>query len=109
MDEVTGFYAVKLIEEPRKGSASTWFAEHPSLPQCHAVGRTQEEALANLDRSRAAWLSWAEAQEVQIPAPEEAAAITVQYATRKDSSQTRDVNAGEDIGSKQTFEVVGAA
>lgn len=109
MDEVTGFYAVRLIEEPRKGSASTWFAEHPGMPQCHAVGRTQEEALANLDRTRAAWLSWADAQGVQIPAPQAAPAITVQYAIRKDASQTRDADAAEDIGSRKTFEVAGAA
>jgi predicted RNase H-like HicB family nuclease len=109
MDEATGFYAVRLIEEPQKGSASTWFAELPGLPQCHAVGRTQEEALANLDRTRAAWLSWAEAQGVPIPAPQPAPAITVQYAIRKEASQTRDADAGEDIGSRKTFEVAGAA
>ena len=102
MDELTGFYAVRLIEEIHKGAPATWFAEHPELPQCHAVGLTQEAALENLDRTRAAWLSWAASHDVKIPDAHDAPAISVQYAIRRDLPEAKEA---ADVGIVETFRV----
>lgn len=99
-----GNYAVRLIEEPQPGGESTWFAEHPALPGCHAVGRTLEEAQINLERSRDAWLEWARREGVDVPPPpEQEASVTVQYSTKRDLSETRGM-AAEPV-EQQTIQV----
>jgi len=91
-----GYYFVQLVEELHPDHHMTWFAEHPELPGCNAVGDSQSEALANLEKSREAWLLWARQHELPIPQPREHPSIAVQYANRP--GQTPAEEAGADQG-----------
>lgn len=107
MDERPGgYYTVQLTEEPHEGGA-TWFAEHPDLPGCHAVGATPDDASTNLDRSREAWLKWAEEKGVQFPPPQDEPSTFVQYAIHRDVTRTKGTAA--DIADQQTIAVTKAA
>jgi predicted RNase H-like HicB family nuclease len=104
MDEMqSGYYTVHLTEELHEGGEPTWFAEHPDLPGCHAVGTTPDEASANLDKSRDAWLKWAGDHSVPYPPPEEEPSTFVQYAIHRNVSRTKGTAA--DIADQQTFAV----
>jgi predicted RNase H-like HicB family nuclease len=99
----TGYYVVTLVEEVHPDGRSSWYAEHRDLHGCHAVGWTQDEALTNLERSREAWLLWAEEHDAAVPAPRENPEIIVQYSTRRDATQAQAM--GADLGSENTIRV----
>jgi len=46
-----------------------YVADIPDLEACSAFGRTPREALAELERAKAAWLEAARAEGKPIPAP----------------------------------------
>jgi len=46
-----------------------YIADIPDLEACSAFGRTAQEALAELERAKAAWLEAARAAGKPIPAP----------------------------------------
>lgn len=46
-----------------------YIADIPDLDACSAVGRTPEEALAELERARELWIAAARATGKPIPAP----------------------------------------
>ncbi len=54
-----------LIEEEGGG----WYAEIPELPGCSSDGETREEALANLEDAKAAWIDTARSLNRDIPEP----------------------------------------
>jgi predicted RNase H-like HicB family nuclease len=84
------FYAIRLVEQRIPGSgASAWFAEHPALSGCHAVGKTPSQALAGLERSREAWLSVAQENGLEIPKPEETRQLAVIYLRKRLAARTR--------------------
>ena len=78
----SGYYEVRLIEELGPDQTSTWFAVHPDLPGCHAVGITQAEALDNLHKSRKAWLSLARESDIPVAESQEHPSVVIQYAMR---------------------------
>lgn len=63
-------YAIRLAEQRMPDRSIAWFAEHPELPGCHAVARTEGEALGELARSTEAWLTVARELGKRIPEPE---------------------------------------
>jgi predicted RNase H-like HicB family nuclease len=83
-----GHYPLVLIEELQV-NGSTWYAEHPDLPGCHAVGNTMSEAQENLDQSREAWLAWAQGQEMEVPEPAEDPTVSIVYAVRPAAARTK--------------------
>jgi len=89
-----GYFATLVLEEPRAGEPSVWFAEHPALPGCHGVGSSVDGALESLERSRNAWLSWARNHDVPIPPMQEQPSVFIQYAARSDVAH------GAEIGSE---------
>jgi predicted RNase H-like HicB family nuclease len=95
-----GSYGVVVREELRSATESVWTADHPQLSGCVATGRTEDEAVENLAKSRDAWLSWARAHSVPIPAPSETVSVTVIYAPRPASAAESSLN----IGSTMIFE-----
>jgi predicted RNase H-like HicB family nuclease len=46
-----------------------YIADIPDLEACSAFGRTPQEALAELEQAKAAWLAAARAEGKAIPAP----------------------------------------
>jgi len=46
-----------------------YIADIPDLPHCSAFGETQEEALAEVLKAKAAWLKAAKAEGKKIPKP----------------------------------------
>lgn len=46
-----------------------YVADIPDLPVCSAFGQTPAEALAEVERAKAAWLEAAQAEGKPIPAP----------------------------------------
>lgn len=48
---------------------ASYIADIPDLESCSALGATPEEALAELERAKAAWLEAARAQGKPIPPP----------------------------------------
>ena len=46
-----------------------WVADVPDLKSCSAVGRTPEEALAEVERAIEAWLEAARAHGLAVPPP----------------------------------------
>lgn len=46
-----------------------YIADIPDLEACSAFGRTPQEALAELERAKAAWLESARAEGKPIPSP----------------------------------------
>lgn len=46
-----------------------YIADIPDLETCSAFGRTPEEALAQVERAKAAWLEAAKAAGKPVPAP----------------------------------------
>jgi len=46
-----------------------YIADIPDLPSCSAFGATAEEALAEVERAKAAWLEAARAEGTPIPPP----------------------------------------
>jgi predicted RNase H-like HicB family nuclease len=95
-------YSTRAIEERLPDGRYVWFAYHPALPGCHAVGRDVGEATANLDRTREAWLSWADAHDVPVTPPVPNPSLSVQYAPRLDAAPAQD--AGTE-GTHQTIPV----
>jgi len=79
-----GYFDTLVVEEARTAQPSTWFAVHPALTGCHAIGSSVEDALDSLERSRNAWLSWARDHGVSIPPTREHPSIVIQYAIRSD-------------------------
>lgn len=103
-DPRDGFYLTRLVEETLNEEGTVWFAEHPDLVGCNATGSTQDEALANLERSRDAWLAWAEERhDFAIPEPREDPCVQVVYALRRDVEVAKDE--GADIGSQASYDV----
>jgi predicted RNase H-like HicB family nuclease len=58
-------YPALLVAEPEGG----YTALHPDLEGCVAVGKTLEEALANLEEARKLWLETAYKHETKFPCP----------------------------------------
>ena len=86
MDNITGSlqYAIRLVEQLEKEDNVTWYADHPALPGCHAVGRTAGEALDRLEQAREAWIAVSRQLGDEIPEPIEEERILIQYALRKE-------------------------
>ncbi len=101
-----GYYAILLVEELAADGGHTWYAGHPELPGCHAVARTEEEAISGLDQSRAAWLQWATAHGIEVPRPRENPLVTVQYAIRPKSARAKE--ADTEVEFRETYEVASA-
>ena len=78
--ELEAEFSVFLVEERRADGSAVWTALHPELQGCNATGVSQPEALANLNRSREAWLAVAERTGTSIPVPVGGASITTIYS-----------------------------
>lgn len=98
-----GFYLTRLCEEPARDGSTSWFADHPRLPGCHAVGRDIDEAVARLNEARDAWLDWAQKHDVPVPDPDTDPHVQIQYALRPDSSAP--VENHPDLGTSEAFKV----
>ena len=72
-------YSIYLLEEASPGGGTHWLALHPDLVGCHAIGHTEEEALAELGEARDTWLRVTAAQGGTIPPEQSDPAITIQY------------------------------
>ena len=86
---MSGFYTTRLIQEKLPDGEIVWYADHPELHGCHAVGNTIEEAQANLERSKEAWLQVAGQRGIDIPPPREHPVLQMQYLYRVDVSETQ--------------------
>lgn len=93
-------YSVRLIEERLPDGRYTWFAYHPSLPGCHAVGVDMTEATSNLERTREAWLAWADKENLPVPPLEEQPKTSILYAPRVE------VPSAEVGGSEGSYETI---
>ena len=62
-------YATRLVEQLATDGTVTWYADHPALPGCHAVGPSQEEALLRLDQARDAWIAVSNQLGDEVPSP----------------------------------------
>ena len=94
-DQGGGYFPISVTEEISNDGSSVWTAVHTTLPGCNAVGKTLDEAVENLAKSREAWL--ATANEHHIPVPEKSAEQTVAivYAIREGSAPSQS-DAGAD-------------
>lgn len=72
-------YAIRLVEERSPDGETHWFAAHPALPGCHAIGRTQNEAITELNESRESWLRVAQENDGRIPAEDQLQIVQVEY------------------------------
>ena len=75
----TGF-SIFLVEELRADGSVVWTALHPELQGCNGTGFSQPEALANLNKSREAWLSVAGKTGTPIPVPAGEPVITTIFS-----------------------------
>jgi len=84
-------YDIRLVEQRVPGrDATVWFAEDTVLPGCHAVGRDTTDALAELERSRAAWLVVAHERGISPPLPKSGErSILVIYLPKQRSAKAR--------------------
>lgn len=78
--ELEAEFSVFLVEELREDGSAVWTALHPELQGCNATGVSQPEALANLNKSREAWLAIAEKTGTTIPIPVGEPSITTIYS-----------------------------
>ncbi len=72
-------YAIRLVEERSPDGGTHWFAAHPALPGCHAIGGTQSEAITELSDAQESWLRIARENDGDIPAEDQFQMMTVQY------------------------------
>lgn len=94
----SGYYPVLLIEERNSADGSvSWLAMHPTLPGCHAVGPTQEVALARLDEVRSPWLEWAASHKVVVRPPLENPSVTVRYVYLPSHSASVETGGEEEV------------
>lgn len=84
-----GYYEIVLIEEVWPDGRRTWIALHPDLPGCNATGATPEEARANLDKSRDAWIAVAVEQGETLPEGSPDPLIQIQYSTIPGADRSR--------------------
>lgn len=91
-------YRIHLIEEETPGGGTHWLAVHPDLVGCHGLGRTQEEALAELQQARDTWLRVAREQDGKIPPEDEFESISVRYLYRPGYEEGE---AGKQIGGRE--------
>lgn len=48
-------YHIRVVQEFLEDGREVWFAEHPTLLGCHAMGRTCMEATKNLPDACESW------------------------------------------------------
>ena len=60
-------YRIRLVQEFFRNGQESWFAGHPELLGCHAMGRTCKEASEELFRVRETWLQLARRHGATIP------------------------------------------
>jgi predicted RNase H-like HicB family nuclease len=93
----TNPYDIRLVEQrvPGREGVTVWFAEDTILPGCHAVGRDMNAALAELERSRAAWLVVAHERGISSPLPESGRrSILVIYLPKRQAAKARAADSG---------------
>jgi predicted RNase H-like HicB family nuclease len=100
MDGTAGYYRAFLAEETLPSGGHSWFAEHPDLDGCTATGATPDEALANLEKSREVWLTWAKGHDIEVPPAMEFPSVQIQYSARPGAARPRDV-ASETVGTQR--------
>ena len=72
-------YDIRCAEEKWRDGRTSWFAEHPQLPGCHAVGGTLTEATKYLDEVRPVWLRFAEEHGFPIPPEPVNTNVTIEF------------------------------
>lgn len=60
-------YRIRVVQEFFPDGRESWFAEHPDLLGCHAMGRTCREATKKLPEVREGWLRLAREHGGTIP------------------------------------------
>ena len=75
-----GYYLLRLVQE-RTDGADVWTASHPQLLGCHALGRTPDEAVNELDAVREEWIRRAGLIGEQITKPSEHSTWELTLAT----------------------------
>ncbi|PTX14857.1 Predicted nuclease of the RNAse H fold, HicB family [Halanaerobium congolense] len=71
----------------------SWGAKIPELPGCGAGGDTKEEALANLEDAKTAWISFAYDEKRKIPKPKKPNKYSGKFTLRIPKSLHRDLAA----------------
>lgn len=71
-------YSIRFVEERLAGQI-VWFAEHPELLGCHALGSTLEQASKNLQEIALIWIEHQRSLHRPIPDPPESLTVTIQY------------------------------
>ena len=72
-------YSTLLVEERSPDGGTHWFAVHPDLVGCHAIGRDQDDALRALEEAGASWLRVARERGARVPPEGDLESVTVVY------------------------------
>lgn len=72
-------YKMELIPDPEEGGFVVTF---PELPGCLTTGETAEQAIANAEDAKVAWISAALEDHINIPEPDSDDAYSGQFKLR---------------------------
>jgi predicted RNase H-like HicB family nuclease len=73
-------YHIRLVEDKMPNGERVWYAEHPELLGCHAVGPEPNDAIDGLKEARNAWIKVALKYGDEVPKPKQSPQLEIVYA-----------------------------